>query len=515
MDLAITLDQRSATALHKQLYDELRKAILTGRLKPGERVPSTRTLSQSLGVSRTTVTQSYEQLLSEGYLRASTGSGTFVGCELPDELLKTRPVEISWPATKRQESEYEDHEGQKGGEGPEIELSRYGASISDLVPFEPPEPELPMNFRCGRPALEEFPLHLWRRLTLRHYRANDRSMLDYADSSQGYRPLREAIAGYLRRARAVTCDADQVVIVNGAQQALDLSTKLLIDRGDPVAIENPGYLGARRAFLAQGAELLPVQVDKSGIIVEALTSKTYLKSSRLKLVYVTPSHQFPTGATLSLPRRLDLLAWAEKTGVVIIEDDFDSEFRYGSRPIPALQGLACGASVVYIGTFSKVLFPSLRVGYLVAPPPLVRVFARAKWLADRQTPMIEQRVLTDFINEGHLERHLRRMRTLYDKRRQALVRSLETHFGDRVTILGDNAGMHLMIRLRGKLDDEEVTRRARLAGVGLVSAHYYYLDNSRPNNNNTGNMGEFLLGYAGLSERRIQEGARRLAKILK
>lgn len=499
MELAITLEQRSATPLHKQLYDELRRAILTGRLKPGERVPSTRGLSQSLGVSRATVTQSYEQLLSEGYLRATTGSGTFVGCELPDELLKTKPVETSRPATRRQESSHE------------IELSQYGVSIADLSPFEPPEAETPINFKNGRPALEEFPLHLWRRLTLRHYRANDPSLLDYADGSQGYEPLREAIARYLRRARAVTCAADQVVIVNGAQQALDLIAKLLIDRGDSVAIENPGYLGARRAFQAQGAGLLPVQVDKSGIIVEALTSGTFLKSKgRLKLVYVTPSHQFPTGATLTLPRRLDLLAWAEKTGVMIIEDDFNSEFRYGSRPIPALQGLASGASVVYVGTFSKVLFPALRVGYLVAPPSLARVFARAKWLADRQTPMIEQRVLADFINEGHLERHLRRMRTLYDKRRQTLVRALETHFGARVTILGENAGMHLMIRLHSNLGDDEVILRARMAGVGLISARFYYLGEGRPNN-----MNEFVLGYAGLSERRIREGVRRLAKILK
>jgi GntR family transcriptional regulator/MocR family aminotransferase len=496
MDLAITLEQRSATPLHKQLYDELRRAILTGRLKPGERVPSTRTLSQSLGVSRTTVTQSYEQLLSEGYLRASTGSGTFVGCQLPDELLKTRPVEKSRPATR------------PGETGRQIELSRYGASITDSLPFEPCDAETPINFKSCRPALEEFPLQQWRRLMLRHYRANDLSLLDYADCSQGYEPLREAIAGYLRRARAVKCDAGQVVIVNGAQQALDLTAKLLIDRGDPVAIEDPGYLGARRAFLAQGAELLPVQVDELGVIVDTLTSKTFLKSKGgLKLIYVTPSHQFPTGATLTLSRRLDLLAWAEKTGVMIVEDDFDSEFRYGSRPIPSLQGLASGDSVIYVGTFSKVLFPSLRVGYLVAPRSLARVFARAKWLSDRQTPMIEQRVLADFINEGYWERHLRRMRTLYDIRRQTLVRALETHFGARVTILGDEAGMHLMIRLRSELDDDEVTRRARMAGVGLVSARFYYLGESRRD--------EFVLGYAGLTERRIQEGVRRLAKILK
>jgi GntR family transcriptional regulator/MocR family aminotransferase len=492
MDLAITLDQRSATPLHKQLYDELRRAILTGRLKPGERVPSTRGLSQSLGVSRATVTQSYEQLLSEGYLRAATGSGTFVGCELPDELLKIKPVEKYRLAARTPEA------------GRQIELSRYGASIADSVPFEPPEPEAPINFKTGRPALDEFPLQQWRRLTLKHYRAKDHSLLDYAAGSAGYEPLREAIAGYLRHARAVKCDADQVVIVNGAQQGLDLIAKLLIDRGDPVGIENPGYLGARRVFLAHGAELLPIPVDESGIVTEALISKPKVG---LKLVYVTPSRQFPTGVTLTLPRRLDLLAWAEKTGVMIIEDDYDSEFRFGSRPIPSLQGLATGDSVIYLGTFSKVLFPSLRVGYLVAAPPLARVFARAKWLADRQTPAIEQRVLADFINEGHLERHLRRMRTLYSKRRQALVSSLETHFGDRVTILGENAGMHLMIRLRSELDDEEVTIRARASGVGLVSARAYYLGEARRD--------EFVLGYAGLSERRILEGTRRLAKILK
>ena len=417
--------------------------------------------------------------------------------------MKTKPIEKSRPAAKPQEA------------ARRIELSRYGSSIADSNPFEPPEPEAPINFRTGCPALDEFPLRQWRRLMIKHYRAKDDSMLDvkdcvtldYAPDSQGYGPLREAIAGYLRHARAVKCDADQVVIVNGAQQAVDLIAKLLIDQGDQVAIENPGYLGARRVFLAHGAELLPAPVDESGIVVDALTSKS---KGGLKLVYVTPSHQFPTGVTLTLARRLDLLCWAEKTGAMIVEDDYDSEFRFGSRPIPSLQGLANGDSVIYVGTFSKVLFPSLRIGYLVAAPSLARVFARAKWLADRQSPAVEQRVLADFINEGHLERHLRRMRTLYGARRQTLVRAFETFFGDRVKILGGNAGMHLMIRLLSGLDDDEIERRARASGVGLVSARPYYLGGERPNN-----MGEFVLGYAGLSERRIREGVRRLAKILK
>jgi GntR family transcriptional regulator/MocR family aminotransferase len=497
MDLAITLDQRSMAPLNRQLYEELRKAILFGRLKPGERVPSTRALAKSLGVSRTTVTQSYEQLLSEGYLRAATGSGTFVGCQLPDELLKTAPVETSRPAAQS---------GQARSTS-SFKLSSYGESLTDTVPFEPPELDLPIHFKSGRPALEEFHLQQWRRLMLRHCRTNDPSLLDYAADSQGHEPLREAIASYLRRARAAQCDAGQVIIVNGSQQALDLIAKILIDRGDQVALENPGYLGARRAFLAQGSRLLPTPVDESGIVVEKLPAKSLLKSKDgVKLVYVTPSHQFPTGATLTLSRRLDLLAWAEKSGAMIIEDDYDSEFRYGSRPIPALQGLSNSDSVIYVGTFSKVLFPALRVGYVVAPAPLVRVFARAKWLADRQTPMIEQRVLTDFINEGHLERHLRRMRTLYEKRRQALTRALEGHFGDRVTILGENAGMHLMIKLRSRLGDEEVVERARGCGVGIVNARLYYFGGA--------GRGEFVLGYAALSERRIREGIRRLAGIL-
>jgi GntR family transcriptional regulator/MocR family aminotransferase len=221
---------------------------------------------------------------------------------------------------------------------------------------------------------------------------------------------------------------------------------------------------------------------------------------------VTPSHQFPTGAVLSLPRRLELLAWAERAGALIIEDDYDSEFRYDARPIPSLQGMAQHENVIYVGTFSKVLFPSLRIGYLVVPHTLVDVFEKAKWLMDRHSPTLEQRVLTDFINEGHLDRHLRRMRKLYDGRRQKLVASLQTHFGDRVTILGEDSGMHLMIRLRSPWNSQEVVKRAAAAGVGLISARIYYLRKAPAD--------EFVLGYTTLSERKIQEGVRRMARVL-
>ncbi|MEP7340771.1 MAG: PLP-dependent aminotransferase family protein [Acidobacteriota bacterium] len=490
MELAITLDHKSASPLHRQLYDELRRAILARRLKPGERVPSTRSFASSLELSRATVTQSYEQLISEGYLQAVIGSGTTVCVQLPDELLRTAPVKTlkATAQTKRATA---------------IKLSRYGASLDNLLPLEAPEPESPINFKSGRPALEEFPMREWRRLLLRHCRAEKADSLDYTRDLRGEPALRMAIADYLARSRAVRCTPEQVIIVNGSQQAIDLITKVLIDRGDAVAVENPGYLGARRVFLAQGAKLLPVPVDENGILVERLEAKP---ASNVRLIYVTPSHQFPTGAVLPLARRLELIRWAESQGAVIVEDDYDSEFRYGSRPIPALQGLADSGNVIYVGTFSKVLFPALRIGYIVVPDGLARVFARARWLADRQTPTLEQLALTDFIVEGHLERHLRRMRTLYDKRRQALVRALETHFDGSAEILGENAGMHLMLRLRTKLNDEEVVRRAADAGVGVVSARIYYLGDAPAN--------EFVLGYAGLSERRIQEGVRRLSKAL-
>lgn len=500
MELAITLDNKSDIPLHRQLYEELRCAIMNCRLKPGERVPSTRNLAESLGVSRATVTQSYEQLISEGYLQAVIGSGTTVCVQLPDELLRTIP--LSAVSVKAKVALREN-----GQCVPNVRLSRYGASLDDTQPLEAPEPEAPINFKTGRPALEEFPLKQWRRLLLRQCRADRVEMLDYATSLRGEPELRQAIADYVARSRAVRCNADQIIIINGSQQAIDLITKVLIDRGDTVAVENPGYLGARRAFLAQGAELMPIPVDENGIVVEKLSSQSELQSGKpVKLVYVTPSHQFPTGAVLPLARRLELLKWAECTGAMIIEDDYDSEFRYGSRPIPALQGLAETDNVIYVGTFSKVLFPALRIGYLIVPESLVRVFTRARWIADRQTPTLEQCALSDFIKEGHLERHLRRMRMLYSKRRQSLVRALNLHFENDAEILGENAGMHLMVRLRTKFSDDEVVRRAAEVGVGLVGAKIYYFDDAH--------SGQFVLGYAGLSERKIREGVRRLAKAL-
>jgi len=486
VDLAITIDSERPLPLHQQLYEELRRTILSGCLLPRQRLPSTRSLAKSLGISRTTVTQSYEQLLSEGYLQTIQGSGTFVCAQLPEDLLHPSPIQtVSKP----------NH--------PPIRLSQYGTQLAAANVSLLAEPDLPISFRYGRPELNQFPLQQWRQLLSRHCGA-DTHWLDYSTDPLGWQPLRVAIARYLSRARAVQCEPDQILITNGTQQALYLTLRLLLDPGEVIALEDPGYLSARRIFLSQGARLLPVAVDEAGLVVKALVNHP---NKPIKLVYVTPSHQFPTGAILSLPRRLELLAWAQQTGAMILEDDYDSEYRYGGRPIPALQGLdASGSSVLYMGTFSKVLFPSLRIGYLVLPPGLVPLFGSAKWLSDRHLPLLEQRVLTEFIEEGHLERHIRKMRSHYDRRRQVLSQALRTHFGDRALILGDQAGIHLMVKFDTELSDTEIVQRAAQAGVGVTPAQPHYLQTTR--------QGELILGYGELSEAQIQEGVHRLAKVI-
>lgn len=487
MDFAITLDSHSSVPLHQQLYEELRQAVLRGRLLPGRRIPSTRQLAKSLKISRTTVSQSYDQLLSEGYIETVVGSGTFVCTQLPDDLLLSKPIETAGKITR-----------------PPVKLSQYGEYLfeAENVP-RIAEADGMISFRYGRPAFDLFPIQLWRRL-LSRYCCSNLQWLDYSIDILGYKPLREAISRYLSRARAVNCEPDQVLIVNGTQQALDLIMRLLIEPNDVIALEDPGYLSARFIFQTWGAELLPVAVDESGLVVQDLTKHS---NQQIRLVYVTPSHQFPTGAILSLSRRLQLLSWAQQTGVLIIEDDYDSEYRYGDRPIPALQGLDRSDSVLYIGTFSKVLFPSLRIGYLVLPKSLASVFARAKWLSDRHLPLLEQQVLTDFIEEGHLERHIRKMRAVYDKRRQILVKALKTHFGERATILGEKAGIHLMVRLHTPLSDEQMIQCAAQVGVGILSAAPHYL---KPHP-----KGEFIFGYGELTEQQLEEGIRLLAQINK
>lgn len=475
MRTAIVLDPASGVPLHRQIYDQWRQGILTGRFRRAERVPSTRELSAALEISRSTVTQAYDQLIAEGYLESARGSGTFVCRKLPDEVLHARREQAPRPRTM-----------------PPIRLSRYGSGLNHdfAYPIAPPGF---IGFAQWRPDLTLFPLSIWRKLMTRRLRSGAMDLFDYSDQSGGYEPLRREIAAYVARSRAVRCTPEQVIIVNGSAQGIDLCVRLLLDPGDEVAIENPGYHGAHRILAGYGARLRPARIDENGIVIRDLRRKA-------RLVYVTPSHQFPTGVAMSLPRRLELIEWSRHNQAVLIEDDYDSEYRYSGPPLPSLQGLAANVAVIYLGTFSKVMFPSLRIGYVIVPPNLIARMRRAKWLADRQTPVPEQAALADFIAEGHLERHIRRMRRIYGARRDALVESLARHFGDRVEVRGEAAGMHLLARFQDALG---LAEQAAAAKVQLIGSAACYL--SEPP------RGEFILGFSSIGERSIREGIRRLA----
>jgi GntR family transcriptional regulator/MocR family aminotransferase len=470
----VVVDRESSVPLTRQIYEFWRLGILNGRFPGGERVPSTREAATSLCVSRGTVAQAYEQLVSEGYFHSARGSGTFVCRELPEQQLHARAS----PA-------------RGAGFGESVRLSRFGEDLKKDVPSS----RTRAGYIClsdWGPDLSLFPLDLWRRVYVRSLKSVGMAALDYAEHGQGYPPLREEIAKYVSRSRAVTCSADEVIVVSGSQQGLDLCARLLLEPGDEVAVENPGYPGARRAFGACGARLRPVPVDRDGIVCRYL-------GDTAKIAYVTPARQFPTGVALSAQRREELIAWARERQAVIIEDDYDSEYRYSGVPAPALQGSAADVPVIYCGTFSKVMFPGLRIGYLIVPRPLVATFTRAKWVADRQTPIHQQAALHRFMSEGHLERHMRRMRRTYAQRRVALMDSLERHFGDRASVFGEAAGMHAYVRL----DDAGVADRAERNKVQLRDARSYFIGKAPAN--------EYLLDFSMLTERGIREGIRRLA----
>ena len=343
-----------------------------------------------------------------------------------------------------------------------------------------------------------FPFEMWRRILLRHARKAPVRELDYG-AAAGSSALREAISVHLGRSRAVMCDPSQVIVVNGSQQALDLVARVLIERGDPVAIENPQYQGLREVLRAAGARLQPVPVDRDGVNPARLPESA-------RIAFVTPSHQFPTGAILPLSRRLALLAWARSTAAVVVEDDYDGEFRYEGQPLESLQGLDREGRVIYVGTFSRTVFSALRIGYLVAPKSLVPAFASAKWLCDRHTATLEQETLAEFITTGMYERHLRRVRRRNAARRRVLLDAIDKYLGDRVTVTGAGAGAHVALWPGKRLSEDAVIQRAALRGVGIYGISRYFL--GRPTN--TG----FMLGYSRMNLEEIREGIRRLSETL-
>jgi len=485
--VTLMLDRGSGVPLHRQLYDRLRAAILGGRLRAGTRLPSTRALASQLGVSRNTVMGAFLQLLAEGYLEGRVGSGTYVSDSLPEDLLR---------ATARVGREEEESAGRGRT------LSKRGEVLASTRASTSRDRGVPRAFRPGVPALDQFPSRVWGRLASRVWRRPPRGLLGYGDPA-GYRPLREEIAAYLGAARAVGCVWEQVIVVSGSQQALDLAARVLLDPGDAAWVEDPGYAGARGALISAGADIVPVPVDGEGLEVSTGIERV----ADARLAYVSPSHQYPLGATMSLSRRLELLAWASRAGSWVLEDDYDSEYRYTGRPLEALQGLDTEGRVIYIGTFSKVLSPALRLGYLVVPPDLVDPFTAARELADRCSPLVEQAVLARFIAEGFFASHLRRMRVLYAERQAALVEAAARDLRELLDVRPAEAGMHLVGWLPESADDREAASRAAARGVEATALSLYGIEPSR--------RGGLLLGYAAVGEQEIRTGVRRLAAALR
>jgi GntR family transcriptional regulator/MocR family aminotransferase len=481
------LERASSVPLYRQLYDALRDAILSGRLRPGSRLPSTRALADDLGASRNTVLAAFGQLLAEGYLEGRVGAGTTVARTLPETLLRARP----------------EAEGSKQP-GRRPRLSRRGAQLLGTRGGVATAAIAAQPFRPGLPGLDAFPFDLWTRLVARRWRRVPRQLLDYGDPA-GYAPLREAIATYLGEARAVRCEASQVIVVTGAQQAVDLAARILLDPGDTAWVEDPGYQGARGALVAAGIRLAPVPVDAEGLDVR----RGARTAPGARLVYVTPSHQYPLGVTMSLNRRLALLEWASASGAWILEDDYDSEYRYAGRPLAALQGLDAAGRVIYAGTFSKVLFPALRLGYLVVPPELVDAFIAARALADRHSPSVTQAALADFIDGGHFARHVRRTRALYAERQAVLVRAARRTLGGLLEVAPAEAGMHLMGWLPAGVDDRAAARAALARAVDVPPLSAY---RARPTR--LADRGGLMLGYAAYPPREIDEACGRLALAL-
>ena len=477
------------TPLYRQIYEAIRRAILNGEFEARMQLPATRILAKQLGVSRMTVINAYEQLFAEGYLEGKTGAGTFVASEIPEELLQ-----ISQPGKKNKT-------GEIGRE--KVKISKFAERISEtqtrVSRFQSSTSQLP--FKNGLTAVREFPFDVWEKIAVRVYRRSRYKISGYGEAA-GYRSLREAVAAHFAASRGVHCDIEQIFITNGAQQALDLIGRVLLETGDKVWIEDPCYQEALGVFRAVGAQIIPVAVDAEGFnLADAMR-----KSDAAKLVYITPSHQYPTGVTMSLARRLSLLEWARKTGAWIVEDDYNSEFRYAGRPLASLQNLDGCGRVIYVGTFSKTIFPALRLGCMVVPRNLIEIFRAARSLSDCHSPIFEQAILADFIAEGHFARHLRRMRTLYEKRQNILVEEAEKTLGGLLKISKAQSGMHLIGWLAEGFDETEVAEKASENELNLTPLSSYCIENKLPPG--------LILGYTGFDEKQIRQGIQRLKQVL-
>ena len=502
--LGLSLDKGPQSApLYRQLYEQVRDAVLDGRLEPGHRLPATRVLAAELSCSRNTIVGAFEQLLAEGYLEGQVGAGTFVSRVLPDDLLSTR---------RAAEAKIEDQTVAP----PRLSTRGMALAQSANPRANRREATTCRAFIPGVPETGYFPFELWGRMLGRLWRNPTQSLLLYGDPV-GYYPLRVAIAGYLRAVRALNVQPEQVFITSGSQQAFDLALRILTDLGDQVWLESPGYHGLTGPVVATGVQKVPLPIDAEGLSVK----EGRRRAPNARMAVVSPSHQYPMGTVMSLARRLELLDWAREADAWVIEDDYDSEFRYSGRPLSALQNLD-PERVVYMGSFSKVLFPSLRIAYLVVPPGLVDSFTAARAVVDDHPAITVQPILAEFINQGHFAAHVRRMRTLYATRQEAMIAYANQYLDGLLDLKPHEAGMHLVAGLSSQVknigDDTALSALATDAGLVVPSLNHYRFKDPK-----TGSLAPELelyrhqglvMGYASFTEEEIKTGIMRLAKVL-
>jgi GntR family transcriptional regulator/MocR family aminotransferase len=488
--VSLNLQRESDVPLYYQIYQGFRRAILDRQLSCGIRLPSSRDLADLLDVSRNTVLSAIDQLIAEGYLETRPGAGTYVATNLPEALLLARDVKKDNP------QKLEDLSGR--------DLSARGHRFRDVasrVLSDQEPPNKSFAFALGKPDFSAFPYEQWAQIASRVYRYSP--VQYFADAHiAGYFPLREAIAEHLGMFRSVKCTPHQILITAGSQEAMYIAQQILLNRGDRFWMENPGYIMARVAIESGGAQAAYIDVDVDGINVD----RGIDSCPEARLAYVTPSHQFPLGYTMSLERRLALLNWAEENSAWIVEDDYDSEYRYVGAPIASLQGLDVNHRVVYIGTFSKVLFPTIRLGYMVVPEDMIEACLIARMIITQQSPIPAQMVLAEFMREGHFMRHIRRMRKLYNDKRQVLLAAIDQHLGDIVTVGPSDTGMNVTLSLPEAIDDMELARVAWTHGLMLTGLSQYYQSPKSANG--------LVLGYTAVPLADIGKNVKKLAEIL-
>jgi len=479
MDFPIELDHAGALPLYRQLADTLKKAIDSGRLQPGDHLPATRDIAVALGLARGTVVKAYKELLSSGYAEGKSGTGTIVSRNLPKNTVAA----------------LDSHRKQ----GAEIDCLSAFAHRLESIPNVPSTsadwPEL--NYGCAPQDL--LPIKQWRGLILSYCRSQEQAPLSYVSEPFGYRPLREAMARYLIRTKAVRCHPDQVVIFSGPQQALNSIVTLLVDDNDTVVVENPGYVGAREVFLAHGARLHAESIDENGLCANRLKNL-----QNCKLVYVSPSCHDPSGVVMSGDRRAALLEFATTSGALILEDAWDTDYRYLGPAISSIQGLSDGRSVIYLYTFWKVLFPLTTASVAIIPHHLIPAFTRAKLLLERQFPVLEHYALTEFVSDGLLDAHIMKTRKIYQQRRQALFHALSTAFRSQVSLPERSAGLHLVARFKIDRSEDSILDLAKQADLPMVSTRLYYTHDFVRN--------EFLIPFSCLPEETIPDRVRLLAQ---